>query len=111
MPAILRIPHHTAGNAAEAVASERLVAGTPMQTVANAYSDAGNANGNTNLFRWTSPQWIYNLDTGKPPAGVAMTIGTCYRLDVYIDDSHGGTVRISGTGGASGNYAIFQPTK
>lgn len=43
MPAIVRIPHHTAGNAAETVASERLVAGTPMQTVANAYSDAGNA--------------------------------------------------------------------
>ena len=43
MPAIVRIPHHTAGSAPEAVASERLVAGTPMQTIANAYSDAGNA--------------------------------------------------------------------
>lgn len=43
MSGIVRIPHHTAGNAPEAVASERLVAGTPMQTIANAYSDAGNA--------------------------------------------------------------------
>lgn len=40
-----------------------------------------------------------------------MTVGSCYRLDVYIDDSHGGSLRISGTGGASGNYAIFQPIK
>ncbi|SDQ45964.1 cupin domain-containing protein [Pseudoxanthomonas sp. CF125] len=43
MPGIVRIPHHTTGSTPEAVASERLVAGTPRQTVANAYSDAGNA--------------------------------------------------------------------
>jgi uncharacterized protein len=43
MPGILRIPHHTDGNPAEPVAADRLVSGQPMQSVANAYSDAGNA--------------------------------------------------------------------
>ena len=43
MPSILRIPHHTQGSIAEPVPSERLIAGNPMQSVANAYSDAGNA--------------------------------------------------------------------
>lgn len=43
MSGIVRIPHDTNGNTPSAVASERLVAGRPMQTVANAYSDAGNA--------------------------------------------------------------------
>jgi uncharacterized cupin superfamily protein len=43
MSGILRIPHHTDGHPAEPVASERLVAGNPMQSVANAYSDPGNA--------------------------------------------------------------------
>jgi uncharacterized cupin superfamily protein len=43
MPGVVRIPHHAAGSTPEAVASERLVSGTPTQTVANAYSDAGNA--------------------------------------------------------------------
>ena len=37
------IPHETRGSTPEAGASERLVAGTPMQAVANTYSDAGNA--------------------------------------------------------------------
>ncbi len=43
MSGIVRIPHETNGNTPSPVASERLIAGTPMQTVANAYSDAGNA--------------------------------------------------------------------
>jgi uncharacterized cupin superfamily protein len=43
MSGLVRIPHHTTGNTPSPVASERLVAGTPMQTLANAYSDAGNA--------------------------------------------------------------------
>ena len=43
MPGIIRIPHDTTGSTPVPVASERLVAGTPMQTVANAYSDAGDA--------------------------------------------------------------------
>ena len=43
MSGIVRIPHDTRGSTPEAVASERLVSGTPLQVVANAYSDAGNA--------------------------------------------------------------------
>ena len=43
MSSIVRIPHHTQGSSAEPVPSERLVSGNPMQSVANAYSDAGNA--------------------------------------------------------------------
>ncbi len=43
MPGIVRIPHHGNGNTPSSVASERLVAGTPMQTVANAYSDESDA--------------------------------------------------------------------
>jgi uncharacterized cupin superfamily protein len=42
MTGIVRIPHHTTGSAPEAVAGERLISGTPTQTVANIYSDAGN---------------------------------------------------------------------
>jgi uncharacterized cupin superfamily protein len=43
MPGIVRIPHDTAGSTPAPVASERLLTGRPMQVVANAYSDAGNA--------------------------------------------------------------------
>ena len=43
MPSIIRIPHHTQGSSAEPVPGERLISGNPMQSVANAYSDAGNA--------------------------------------------------------------------
>ena len=39
MPEIVPIPHHTSGEPAEPIASERLVSGTPTQSVANAYSD------------------------------------------------------------------------
>ena len=43
MPSIVRIPHHAPDGAAEPVPGERLVSGNPMQSVTNAYSDAGNA--------------------------------------------------------------------
>ena len=43
MPSIIRIPHDTQGSSAEPVPAERLVSGNPMQSVANAYSDASNA--------------------------------------------------------------------
>ena len=43
MSSIVRIPHHTQGSSAEPVPSERLVSGNPMHSVANVYSDAGNA--------------------------------------------------------------------
>ena len=43
MSGIVRIPHHTIGNAPEPIATGRVVAGSPLQSVANAYSDEGNA--------------------------------------------------------------------
>lgn len=43
MPNIVRIPQHAPDSATEPVPGERLVSGNPMQSVANAYSDAGNA--------------------------------------------------------------------
>ena len=60
----------------------------------------------SNLFRWDSSagQWIYNLDTKAPP-GMTMTIGSCYRLDVYVSDGSNKIVVSTAT------YAVFQPTK
>jgi hypothetical protein len=86
-------------------------AGNATTDLVEAYADAGAANDNTNLFRWSSGQWIYNLDTGKPPS-VTMTIGKCYRIDVYVQDAVGTKVLVS-TGPAPGTnpYVIFQPTK
>lgn len=40
---IVRIAHHTAGHAPEQISAARLINGAPRQTVANAYSDPGNA--------------------------------------------------------------------
>jgi hypothetical protein len=75
------------------------------------YADAGSANANTNLFRYSSGQWIYNLDTGHAPS-VVMAVNSCYRLDVYLLDSHGGKVLLSsGPTLGTGAYAIFKPTK
>ncbi len=39
VPSIVSIPHHTDGHASEPVAAARLVSGTPLQRIANAYSD------------------------------------------------------------------------
>jgi hypothetical protein len=64
------------------------------------YADAGNSNGNTNLFRWTSEGWIYNLDT----KALGLTVNKCYRLDVYI----GGTSAIYAS---ASTYALFKPVK
>jgi glucodextranase-like protein len=71
-----------------------------------AYADAGASAAGSNLFRWDSSagQWIYNLDTKAPP-GMTMTIGSCYRLDVYVSDGSNKVVLSTAT------YAVFQPTK
>ena len=71
-----------------------------------AYADAGQSAAGSNLFRWdaTAGQWLYNLDTKAPP-GMSMTIGSCYRLDVYVSDG-ANKVLVS-----SAVYAVFQPTK
>jgi hypothetical protein len=84
--------------------------GDPTDSV-ETYADAGNANDGTNIFRYSSSQWIYNLDTGHAPS-VVMTIGACYRLDVYLQDAGGHQVLVStGPGVGLNPYAIFQPTK
>ncbi len=43
MVGITRISHDATGSTPEPVARERVVTGAPMQTIANAYSDADNA--------------------------------------------------------------------
>ena len=70
------------------------------------YADAGASASGSNLFRWDSSagQWIYNLDTKAPP-GMTMTIGSCYRLDVYLSDGSNKVIVSTAT------YAVFQPTK
>jgi hypothetical protein len=69
-----------------------------------AYADAGQSNAGTNEFRWTTSQWIYNLDTKAPPQ-MTMNIGSCYRLDVYVND---GTNKVKVS---TATYAVFKPTK
>jgi hypothetical protein len=71
-----------------------------------AYADAGASAAGSNLFRWDSSarQWIYNLDTKAPP-GMTMTVGSCYRLDVYVSDGSNKVLVSTAT------YAVFQPTK
>jgi hypothetical protein len=78
--------------------------GSTTSDLIEAYADAGQSSAGTNSFRWSPSQWIYNLDTGKPPQ-VKMTIGSCYRLDVYV---HDGTNKVKVS---TGTYALFQPTK
>ncbi len=71
-----------------------------------AYADAGASAAGSNLFRWDSSarQWIYNLDTKAPP-GMTMTVGSCYRLDLYVSD---GTNKVLVS---TATYAVFQPAK
>jgi methionine-rich copper-binding protein CopC len=74
------------------------------------FADAGAANDNTNMFRWSTSQWIYNLDTSRAP-NMTMQINNCYRLDVRLTDAHGGAVTLSSGPGTGQPYAIFKPTK
>jgi uncharacterized repeat protein (TIGR01451 family) len=55
------------------------------------YADAGAANGNTNVFRWTGDPssagggfWIYNLDSSYANNGGPLAIGTVYRINAYV---------------------------
>ena len=50
--------------------------GGPTDLV-EAFADAGPSNAGSNVFRWSSGQWIYNLDTGKPQ--VQMEVNKSYR--------------------------------
>ncbi|HXG26320.1 MAG TPA: hypothetical protein VNL94_05655, partial [Candidatus Binatia bacterium] len=83
--------------------------GTFSADAVETYADAGSSNGNTSQFRWSTSQWIYNLDTGRPPA-VTMTVNQCYRLDVMLRDSSGVQILLS-SGPGGGTYALFKPTK
>lgn len=67
------------------------------------YADAGNSNGGSNLFRWSSDFWIYNLDT----RALGLATGACYRLDVFMNQTNGPTgVLIS-----NATWAVFRPVK
>jgi hypothetical protein len=67
------------------------------------YADAGASNGNTNLFRWSTPQWIYNLDT----RAVGLQNNNCYRFDVYLNALSGSTAIKA----SSATWAVFKPVK
>src|SRR5262249_42993464 len=76
--------------------------GSAVEDVLEEYSDAGNSNGNTNAFRWSSDGfWIYNLDT----TALGLKTNSCYRFDVYIGGYPGGIYASAST------YAVFKPTK
>jgi hypothetical protein len=80
--------------------------GAAITDAVEEYSDAGNSNGGTNMFRWTLDGfWIYNLDTKAPPS-MTMTINNCYRLDAYVQDASLNKIKIS-----ESPYAIFKPVK
>jgi hypothetical protein len=67
------------------------------------YADAGNSNDGTNLFRFTSGAWIYNLDT----KALGLVNNNCYRLDVYFGAITGSTaIKLS-----TSVWAIFKPVK
>ena len=79
--------------------------GTPTDLVTE-YTDAGNSNGNTNLFRWnvgTPGFWIYNLDTGA----LGLQTNACYRLDVYLNATTGSNAVLL----SSSTFALFKPVK
>jgi large repetitive protein len=85
-------------------------AGSATDDLIEAYADAGAANDNTNMFRWSTSQWIYNLDTSKAP-NMNMQINQCYRLDVYLQDAHNVKVLVSTGPSGTNPYALFKPTK
>jgi hypothetical protein len=87
------------------VSASTCTGGAPTDLVTE-YADAGNSNGNTNLFRWNvgSPGfWIYNLDTGA----LGLQTNACYRLDVYLNATTGSNAILA----SSSVFAIFKPVK
>ena len=45
------------------------------------YADAGASSAGTNLFRYSSGLWIYNLDS----KALGMLVNSTYRIDAYVD--------------------------
>ena len=70
------------------------------------YADAGLANGDTSLFRW-SPElpgfWIYNLDT----RALNLVTNGCYRLDVFMNATTGSSAILL----SNSTWALFRPVK
>ena len=71
---------------------------TAVDTVEE-YVQAAGSSGTSNIFRWSGSQLIFNLDT----SAWMMSVGSCYRLDVYLDT----TVRVS----SNPYYAIVKIVK
>ena len=67
------------------------------------YADAGFSSGNTDLFRWSPPNWIYNLDT----KAIRLANNNCYRLDVYLNALSGSTAIKA----SAATYDLFKPVK
>jgi hypothetical protein len=67
------------------------------------YADAGNSSGGSNLFRWSSDFWIYNLDT----RALGLATGACYRLDVFMNQTNGPTGIVI----SNATWAVFRPVR
>jgi PKD domain len=65
----------------------------PVET----YADAGTSSAGTNVFRYTTGFWIYNLDS----KALNMVVGKTYRIDVYVD----------GIKATVNTFALLQPVK
>ena len=72
-------------------------AGTLPTDPVETYADAGSSSAGTNLFRWTTDFWIYNLDSKT----MGLIVGNLYRVDVYV-----GTVKAT-----VDTWAELQPVK
>jgi PKD repeat protein len=68
-------------------------AGDPVEE----YADAGNSSAGTDEFRWSTPHWIYNLDS----KALGLVVGNKYRVDVYVNN-----VRAT-----IATWAILEPVK
>jgi len=94
----------TTSNVTIGVSKSTLPNGTTTDGV-ETYSDAGNANGNTNLFRWTTDStggfWIYNLDSTNAYLNGPMAVGETYRVNVFV-----GAVKAT-----VNQWALLKPTK
>jgi len=94
----------TTSNVTIGVSKSTAPNGTTTDAV-ETYSDAGNANGNTNLFRWTTDStggfWIYNLDSTNAYNNGPMTVGDTFRVNVFV-----GTVKAT-----VNQWALLKPTK
>ncbi len=67
------------------LAISEVACSTGVTDQVESYLDTSNTNGAIPTFRWSTNTpgfWIANLDT----KAAGMSVGTCYRLDVYLDN-------------------------